>query len=183
MASWTERARNSIYQIMNNGDLSVENAVIVWTNFAGAPTKFNPQGGKRTFNLVVTKDIADTLVANGWNVKERMPEDPADESLYFTEVVVNMDSSIPPTVNLVTEHRGKHSVTKLDAVSVGDLDNYIYENVDVVVHPYAHGRIVSSGSTVKGYLKTMYVTPHVENDFGGKYNFDNEEDEALPFPF
>ena len=46
--SLLEAARNSEFKRLVNGDLSVENAVIIWTNFEGRATKFNPNGGKRT---------------------------------------------------------------------------------------------------------------------------------------
>ena len=40
--SLLEAARNSEFKRLVNGDLSVENAVIIWTNFEGRATKFNP---------------------------------------------------------------------------------------------------------------------------------------------
>ena len=77
-----------------------EDAVIIWTNFEGRATKFNPNGGKRTFALVLTEEVAAMLREEGWNVKTRDGRDEGDDPLYFTEIVVNMESQFPPKVVL-----------------------------------------------------------------------------------
>ena len=77
--SLLEAARNSEFKRLVNGDLSVENAVIIWTNFEGRATKFNPNGGKRTFALVLTEEVAEMLREEGWNVKTREGRDEGDD--------------------------------------------------------------------------------------------------------
>ena len=163
-------ANGANYSFLNNGDLVVEGGAIIYRNFAGQPTKFNPQGGKRTFALVLTQPIADELVERGWNVKHRPPRDEEEDDMYWTEVVVNMDSEFPPRVNLVTRYGDKENMTPLYADNIGLLDTSILTNIDLVIHPYAHGRTNAAGATVKGYLKTLYATSEPVVDFGGKYN-------------
>ena len=165
--SLLEAARNSEFKRLVNGDLSVENAVIIWTNFEGRATKFNPNGGKRTFALVLTEEVAAMLREEGWNVKTRDGRDEGDDPLYFTEIVVNMESQFPPKVVLYTEFRGKKSANKLNERSIKQLDTIEIENVDVVVHPYEHG--FSSVATIKGYARAVYVTQGQDSYFGGKY--------------
>lgn len=162
-------ANQAVYTILSNGDLSVEGAAIIYRNFAGEPTKFNPQGGKRTFALVLNQPIADRLVDMGWNVKHRPPREEDDDDLYYTEIVVNMGSDYPPRVNLVTKYGDKESMIRLDEETLNLLDNTIITNVDLIIHPYIHGRSNAAGATVKGYLKTLYATSEPIMDFGGKY--------------
>lgn len=165
-----EVANRAQYTKLNNGDLSVEGAAIIYKNFAGAPTNFNPNGGKRTFALVLTRSVADMLVEEGWNVKHRPPRDEGDDDLYYTEIVLNMESEYPPRVNLLTRYGDRENLVKLDSETVGLLDNSILVDIDLVIHPYRHGRANAAGATVKGYLKVMYATTEPYMDFGGKYD-------------
>ena len=165
--SLLEKARKSDFKRFKNGDLAVEHAVIIWTNFAGAPTRFNPAGGKRTFALVLTEDIANELKAEGWNVKFRDPKDPDDDPLIYTEIVVNMDSAYPPSVVLYSEFGGRKKSNSLDAESIGELDRIEIDNVDLVIHPYVHGR--PGPHSTKGYAKAIHVIQGQDGYFGAKY--------------
>ena len=166
--SLLEAARNSEFKRLVNGDLSVENAVIIWTNFEGRATKFNPNGGKRTFALVLTEEVAAMLREEGWNVKTRDGRDEGDDPLYFTEIVVNLNSTFPPKIVLYTEFRGRKSAHKLtEERTIKQLDTIDIANVDVVIHPYEHG--FSSVATIKGYARAIYVTQGQDSYFGGKY--------------
>lgn len=163
-------ANNANYSFLANGDLVVEGGAIIYRNFSGQPTKFNPNGGKRTFALVIPQEVADELVDRGWNVKHRPPRDEDEDDMYYTEIVVNMGSEFPPRVNLVTKYGEKENMTPLTEDNISLLDTSILTNIDMVIHPYAHGRMNAAGATVKGYLKTMYATNEPVVDFGGKYN-------------
>ena len=65
----------SKFELLINGNLNVENAVLLFKNFAGEPTRVNPAGGKRTFNLVLNQEYAEKLHAQSWNVKAREVKD------------------------------------------------------------------------------------------------------------
>ena len=169
MRNATKIAEQATYTFLANGDLSVEGAGIIYKNFSGEPTQVNPAGGKRTFGLVVTQEVADRLVEQGWNVKHKPPREEGDDELFYTEIVVNMDSMYPPKLNLVTVYGNKEAMIPLTADNVGELDRNILKDVDLVIHPYSHGRSNAAGSTVKGYLKTLYATQDNQIDFGGKY--------------
>ena len=175
----------SEYSILKDGSLSVEGARILWTNFAGRPTKYNAAGGKRTFNLVLDQETADELTRDGWNVRTIEPKEEGDEPLYVTEVEVKF-GNFPPKVFLVEGGDSKR-MHKLDDESVSSLDTTEIANVDVLVRPYNHGVANSRGTTIKGYVKSMYVTQD-NSDFNGKYSgyavdaddrYDDEEE--LPF--
>ena len=48
--------------------LKIENARLVFRNLSGKPDKFNSQGGKRNFAVVIDDpDVADNLIKEGWN--------------------------------------------------------------------------------------------------------------------
>lgn len=177
--SYATRAMESKYDWDERGNLVVENAVIFWTNFKGEPTRFNPQGGKRTFNLAFPIEVAEDLSENGWNVKRREPYDEEEDALYFTECVLNMNSKYEPRVMLCTEWNGKKSMNRLHGDLVGKLDGMRYENVDLVIHPHQHEK------GCKGYCNTIIVTQAKSDLFGGKYSDydfnDGEDDGVAPF--
>lgn len=188
--SYLEEARNSEFKELVNGDLSVENAVIIWTNFEGRPTKFKPAGGQRTFVLVLSEKVADQLKEAGWNVKYREGREEGDDPLYYTEIVVNMESQFPPKVVLLTEFRGRKSANRLTASAVGQLDSLEIANVDLIIHPYEHD--FSDVASIKGYAKAIYVTQGQDSYFGDKYedyepvnNFEElepvDQDDEVPF--
>lgn len=160
---------------MNNEripNLAVENARIIFRNFAGKESKFNPQG-KRNFCLLLDEESADVLKDQGWNVKLLAPRDPDDDPQPYVQVAVAFEN-YPPNVWLIS---GKKK-TKLDEDTISVLDFAEIENVDLIVNPSKWE--VSGKSGVKAYLKTMYVTI-VENQFEKKYKDMDEDGEDIPF--
>lgn len=166
-----EKVLNSEFTIMANGNLSVENAVIIWPNLEGRPTEFNAKGGKRTFALVLNAEIANDLADEGWNIKTRDGKEEGEEPLIFTEIVVNMDSKYPPKIFLITSWNGETSANQLRDDMVGEIDDIIIsgncERSDLIVHPYEHNR--DPKNRVKGYLDKLYLTKRPNDDFGGRY--------------
>ena len=54
----------------------IDGARIMFPNFSGAPDAFNKQGGKRYFTVKIDdQEIADALLAEGWNVKIKAPRE------------------------------------------------------------------------------------------------------------
>jgi hypothetical protein len=183
-------AKDSTYKRMFNGDLAVEGAAIIWTNFEGRPTKYVAAGGKRTFVLVLSKTMAEQLKEEGWNVKVREPQEEGDEVIYHTEIVVNIDAKIPPKVVLLSEFRGKKTSMKLTGDNIRRLDRVNIANVDLIIRPFTHG--FSSVATIKGYANTIYVTQGPDTNFDGKYAEyeeyydgvpmgDDPDDDTIPF--
>lgn len=160
------KVNETIINRMKDGNLRVENAVILFNNFSGAPTDLNPNGGKRTFNMCVPKNWADALRADGWNIKTKVLEEGTE--LYHTEIVVNENCAFPPHLYMVTEYMGKKSLTLLPPEQYKKLDQDDIITVDVEIHPYEHGR--GAAGSKKGYLKNLWATLQSVNDFGGKYS-------------
>lgn len=166
--SYTDTAKkvnDTVITKMVDGNLRVENAVVIYRNFSGAPTNFNPQGGKRTFCLCLPNQWAEILKQEGWNIKERQFED--GDVLQYTEIVVNENSTYPPHLYLISEFMGKKTLNLLPPELYKKLDQDMIVGLDMEIHPFEHGRGVAGAK--KGYLKNLWATLQSVNDFGGKY--------------
>lgn len=151
-------------------NIVVENARLIFKNFAGEESKFN-RAGNRNFCVILDGDSAEDLRQIGWNVKALRPREDEDEPTYYLQVTVAF-GNFPPKVVMIS---GK-TKTVLDEESIDTLDYAEIANVDLIIRPY-HWE-VNGKEGIKAYLKTMYVT--IEQDvFAGKY--DCLDDEDLPF--
>lgn len=181
----------SKYEMLINGNLNVENAAMIYKNFSGKPTRVNPQGGKRTFSLVLNREVAEKLNDMGWNVKVKEVRDQLaegettrtvsfddfvnhystefDHALMYTEIVVNEFSEYPPKIYKVSEFNGEKTMALVPADQWYRMDESELLNVDVSIHPYTHGRSIANPDAKKGYLKSMYAMAVPISEFGGKY--------------
>lgn len=151
-------------------NIVVENARLIFKNFAGEESKFN-RAGNRNFCVILDGDSAEDLRQMGWNVKALRPREDEDEPTYYLQVTVAF-GNFPPKVIMIS---GK-TKTVLDEESIDTLDYAEIANVDLIIRPY-HWE-VNGKEGIKAYLKTMYVT--IEQDvFAGKY--DCLDDKDLPF--
>lgn len=145
-------------------NIKIKNARIFYRNFSGSATKFNPRGGRRTFNVYIDDpDVVDDMIKDGWNVKFREPRDENEAPRAHVQVVVDFDNGrYPPKVVMVTNKK----LTPLDASTIECLDYAEILNVDLVIRPYPWE--VNGKTGVKAYLKTMYVTVE-EDEFADEY--------------
>ena len=159
----------------NIENIKIENARIVFRNLSGKPDKFNPQGGKRSFSVVIEDpEFANELKREGWNIKQFNPSPDSDEEpAHFISVKVSYNN-IPPHIYLCTSK----NKTLLNEDTVGQLDYAEISNVDIVITPYQYE--MSGKSGISAYVKTMYVTV-VEDEFASKYEYDDLDDEEIPF--
>lgn len=133
----------------------VEDARIIFRNFAGGPTKFNAQGGKRTFAVVLDDETANTMLEDGWNVKWLDAREEGDEATAYIQVVVNFNVRPPRVVLLTSGGR-----TQLDEGTVDVLDFADIMKVDLIANGYDWE--VNGKRGTAAYLKSLFVT--IEED-------------------
>ena len=141
-------------------NIVIDNAEIIFRNFAGIEKKFNRSGDRNFCVIIDDPENAKQLEDDGWNVKTLAPYEEGDEPTYYIPVSVKYDK-FPPKIILVT----KENETPLDEDRISLLDDAEIVNIYLIIRPYRW--TVNGKSGIKAYVKTMQVT--IEEEFAGKY--------------
>lgn len=131
-------------------------------NFEGREEQFNREGD-RYFNVELTAEQADDLIAQGWNVKTWKSKDAEDDELpvYFLKVAVSYKIR-PPRVVLITS-KGR---TPLDEETCDMVDWLELDFIDVTIE--GNNWNVNGRSGKKAYLKTIMLIVR-EDELEKKY--------------
>lgn len=148
----------------NPSDLMIEDAKLLFTNFAGSPTRYNKEGGKREFSVALPLNLVEDLEKDGWNVKYRKNADGEfDPERPYLGVKVSYKFRAP-AIWLIAGGR-KQLMTE---DTVGTLDNITIKTADVVIHPSVYD--VRGQQGISAYVKELYVVMDDESaSFASKY--------------
>lgn len=148
--------------ITPRGNLQIDGAMITHRNFAGRGDQYNREGD-RNFSLIIpSMEIAEDLIAQGWNVKIRDPRDEGGDPFIFLKVKVKFTDR-GPNVYL----KSGTAVNKLEEDSIGMLDDIEIMNVDLDIRPYDW--TLRDGSTGRtAYLQGMDVEQKLDR-FAARY--------------
>lgn len=146
---------------MKDGKLQVSNARIIYRNFAGVGSKFNREG-ERNFSIVIpNQEIADELIADGWNVKIKPPREDFDEPFMHLQVKVKFNDRGPGVYV-----RSLDRVTRLNEETAGMVDEIDISSVDMDIRPYNWEVNGKTGKTA--YLENIEVIQNIDR-FGARY--------------
>lgn len=149
-----------------NNILQIDDARIIFRNFSGAPSKFNREGDRNFAVIIPEQEIADALIAEGWNVKIKPPREDGDTPFMYLPVKIKFNDR-GPRVYLKS---GKN-IIRLDEESVSCLDNVDIISVDLDIRPYDWNVNGMEGRTA--YLQSIQVTQEIDRfyDQYEKQNF------------
>jgi hypothetical protein len=164
------------YSINPRGVLQIDGARIVFRNFAGAPSQFNREGDRNFAIVIPNQEMADELIAEGWNIKIRPPREDGDDPFMYLPVKIKINDR-GPKFYLVSNGVQNELIPSDDPEEdmVAILDNIDIMNVDLDVRPYDWEVLGKTGRTA--YLQSICVTQEV-NRFA-RPRFENGED--MPF--
>lgn len=136
-------------------NIVIENARIVFRNFAGKEGQFNREGDRNFAVLLDDPKLVKALEKDGWNIKYLRAREEGDEEQPYLQVSVNFDGR-PPKVAIITS-RGR---TNLGEREVEMLDWADFRAVDLIVRPYHWN--VNGKTGIKAYLQSLFAT--IEED-------------------
>lgn len=148
------RGQNSLARQgrQDDGKYLIDEARIMFRNFEGKPGQFNA-AGQRNFHVLLTPELEQALVADGFNVKYLKPREEGDIPQAHLKVNVKMDSKIPPKIFIVTS-KGRRQLTE-DMLQMVDWADFA--KIDLIFSRYKRdwpdGR-----TTVTAYLQTFFGT-------------------------
>lgn len=141
--------------------LQIDDARIIYRNFAGRGDKYNREGDRNFAVIIPDEDLANELIERGWNVKIKPARDDHDTPFMILPVKVKFNDR-GPNVYLKTGA----NLNKLDEESVSCLDVIDISSVDLDVRPYDWEVNGKEGRTA--YLQSMRVIQEIDR-FAERY--------------
>ena len=141
--------------------LQIDEARIIYRNFAGVGSKFNREGDRNFAVIIPEEEMADALIAEGWNVKIKPPRDEDEDPFMFLPIKVKFNDR-GPNAYLQTGAR----MNRLDEESIACLDDVDIISVDMDVRPYDWEVNGKAGRTA--YLQSIKVIQEIDR-FAARY--------------
>lgn len=165
-----------------NGMLKIEDARIIFRNFAGAGSTFNREGDRNFALVIPTEEIAEMLINDknadgaGWNVKIKPSNEEGEPPRMNMMVKVKFNDNGP---NIYLKS-GK-AMIRITEDKVKMLDNIRIQSVDLDIRPY--DSIVNGKAYRTAYLAGMKVTQAIDRftEEYEEYMQANSNEDELPF--
>lgn len=159
-----------------NGYLEINDARIIWPNFAGKGDRFNREGDRNFHLIVPDQETCDALLEDknqygkSWNVKIKPPRDDDDSAFMHMAVKVKFNSR-GPNVYLVPCTKDEYvsrlkdktapKAVPLNEDTIRCLDDISIDSVDLDIRPYDD--VMPNGTPFRAaYLSAMRVYQRVD---------------------
>ena len=150
------------------GILQIEDARIIYRNFAGIGSKYNREGDRNFAVIIPNQEIADELIADGWAVKIKPPRDEDESPFMYLPVKVKFNNRGPAAYV-----KSGNSVQRLNEDTIGMLDEIDLQSVDMDLRAYDWE--VNGKTGRSAYLQAINVIQNIDR-FGAQY-----QAQELPF--
>ena len=149
------------------GILQIDDARLIWRNFAGKASTYNREGDKNFALVIPDPEIAEALQNDlnkfgvGWNVKAKPPREEGEAPLMYLPVKVKFNERGPRVFLVSGENR-----RQLDEVTIACLDSIDIAHCDLDIRPYDDEG--TYGPFRAAYLHAMEVVQDVDR-FSARY--------------
>ena len=157
------------------GYLQIDNARITFRNFEGRGDIYNREGDRNFALIVPNAELAEALIAEGWNVKIKPPREEGEDPFMYMNVKVKFND-YGPAVYLVSGGNKR----ELNEDTVKCLDNIRIDSVNLDIRPYDWVRFEGTANEKRGrsaYLQAIEVYQGETNRFAPRH----EEEDGVPF--
>lgn len=155
------------FTITKRGILQIDDARIIFRNFAGRPDKYNREGDRNFAVIIPNEEIAEALQNDlneygvGWNVKIRPPREEDGDPFIYLPVKVRFNDR-GPAVYL----KSGNNMNRLDEETVSLLDDIDIRSVDLDIRPYDD--VINDKPFRAAYLQSIHVTQEIDR-FAARY--------------
>ncbi len=146
--------------------LEIEDARIIFRNFAGLGSKYNREGDRNFAIIIPNEEIKDFLVENGWTVKIKPPREDEDSPFMYLPVKVKFNNRGPAAY---VQSGDQH--TKLNEDTIDMLDEIDIASVDMDIRPYDWE--VNGKTGRSAYLQAINVIQNIDR-FGARFAAEKE---------
>lgn len=143
------------------GILQIEDARIIYRNFAGVGSKYNREGDRNFAVIIPDEEIANRLIEDGWAVKIKPPRDEDDSPFMYLPVKIKFNNRGPAAYV-----KSGQSVQRLNEDTIGMLDEIDIQSVDMDLRPYDWE--VNGKTGRSAYLQAINVIQNIDR-FGAQY--------------
>lgn len=149
--------------------LQINDARIIHRNFAGVGNRFNREGDRNFSVIIPTREMADELIARGWNVKVRPPQDEDGEEFMYLPVKVKYSDELDKDGNKKGPNaylKSGGNMVPLNDRTIGCIDDMDILSVDLDIRSFDWE--VNGKTGRSAYLQAIHVTQNIDR-FAARY--------------